>query len=457
MKIQYENVKLPECDCTNIPVQLTDETMKERLNKVLDRMNCENFDSLVIYADLEHGNNFEYLTGFLPRFEEALLILNTNGNHYMVLGNENLNKASKARIKATPIHCPYFSLPNQPMDVKKGIKDILSQCGFDKANKVGIVGWKNFTSNYEDNSQLFDVPYYIVDTIRDIFGYNIYNATRLFIGDNGARCTNNVNEIVHYEFGAALASDCILKAMNHLDVGVSEMELGDILNAYGQKNSVVTIAASGPRFIKANIYPTNNAVKLKDPISLSIGYKGGFSSRAGYAVHDSSELDESVQDYLDALVKPYFASVAVWLEKIHCGMPGGEVYDLVEATMPKAEYNWSLCPGHLTADEEWMSSNIYENSQELVQSGMLYQIDIIPSKAGYAGTSAESSVLLADETLRKQIEQEEPELWSRIQKRREYIIHELNIPLNDDVLPMCSTVAYLRPFLLNKDKAMKLQ
>ena len=105
---------------------------------------------------------------------------------------------------------------------------------------------------------------------------------------------------------------------------------------------------------------------------------------------------------------------------------------------------------------ELMSSNIYENSQELVQSGMLYQIDIIPSKASYAGTSAESSVLLADENLRKQIEQEEPELWSRIQKRREYIIHELNIPLNDDVLPMCSTVAYLRPFLLNKDKAMKL-
>lgn len=97
MEVKYENVKLPECDCTNVPVQLTDETMQERLNKVLDRMNRENFDSLVIYADLEHGNNFEYLTGFLPRFEEALLVLNSNGNHYMVLGNENLNKASKAR------------------------------------------------------------------------------------------------------------------------------------------------------------------------------------------------------------------------------------------------------------------------------------------------------------------------------------------------------------------------
>lgn len=94
---------------------------------------------------------------------------------------------------------------------------------------------ENFTSKYEDNAQLFDVPYYVVATIKELVGNNVYNATRLFIGENGARCTNNVNEIVHYEFGAALASDCILKAMNRLDVGVSEMELGDILNAYGQK------------------------------------------------------------------------------------------------------------------------------------------------------------------------------------------------------------------------------
>ena len=43
-----------------------------------------------------------------------------------------------------------------------------------------------------------------------------------------------------------------------------------------------------------------------------------------------------------------------------------------------------------------------------------------------------------------------------VQKGRKYIINELNISLNDDVLPMCSTVAYLRPFLLNKEKAMKL-
>ena len=83
----------------------------------------------------------------------------------MVLGNENLNKASKARIKNTPIHCPHFSLPNQPMDVKEGIKDILMRCEFKNGDKVGIVGWKNFTSILEDNKHTYDVPYYIVKNI----------------------------------------------------------------------------------------------------------------------------------------------------------------------------------------------------------------------------------------------------------------------------------------------------
>lgn len=34
--------------------------------------------------------------------------------------------------------------------------------------------------------------------------------------------------------------------------------------------------------------------------------------------------------------------------------------------------------------------------------------------------------------------------------------NELHIELNEDILPMCSTVAYLRPFLLNKEKAMQI-
>lgn len=457
-RIEYGYVKSPSPDCSQIPVMLTDETMEYRYRKVMKRMEEENFDVLAVYGDLEHGNNFEYLTGFLPRFEEALLIMHKDGSNYMIMGNENLNKVSSSRIKATPIHAPHFSLPNQPMDGGKDITAILSEAKIYQGMRIGIVGWKQFTSPVEDNRSLFDVPYYLIDAIKRLAGPDgcIENAASLFIGENGARRTNNVNELEHYEFGASLAGDCILAAMDQLDEGVKETELGDTLNALGQKNSVVTIAAAGKRFVKANLYPTENTVKAGDTISLTVGYKGGLSSRCGYAVKDSSQLPKPVRDYVDTVVSPYFHAYALWLEQIHCKMTGGELYNLIEEVMPKAEYHWSLCPGHLTADEEWLASPVYNGSQELLVSGMLFQIDMIPSVEGYGGTNAESTIALADESLQKQIQAQSPALWNRIAARRAYIQKELGIKLNPHVLPMTSTVAYLRPFLFEKEKAMKV-
>lgn len=457
--IVYKQVKKPALDCSNVPVLLSDETMQERYDKILSRMHAEKMDTLVVYADLEHGSNFEYLTGFLPRFEEALLVIHSDKRNFMIMGNENLNKVPSARLQAAALHAPYLSLPNQPMSGEKSFREILEEAQIREGSRIGIAGWKHFTSKQEDNTQFFDTPSFIVDTIKAIAGTGgkVWNAAHLFIGNKGARCINNVNEIEHYEYGAALASDSMLKAMEELDVGVSEMHLGSILNAQGQRNSVVTIAATGRRFVKANLYPTDNTVKPGDPISLTVAYKGGLSSRAGYAVSSPSQLPESVQDYIDVVVKPYYHAYVTWLEQVHCGMKGDELYQLIESVLPKDTYHWSLCPGHLAADEEWMSSPVYDGSEEVLESGMLFQIDIIPSMKGYAGTSAESTVLLADEDLQKQIQEKAPKMWQRIQNRKNYLEQELNIKLNPEILPMCSTVAYLRPLFLNKEMAMAVK
>lgn len=454
-RIIYKKVKPPLCDCTNKPVILSDETMQKRYDKVINKMKEENLDILVIYADLEHGNNFEYLTGFLPRFEEALLVIHQNQKNYILLGNENLNKAKHARIEAEAIHVPYFSLPNQPMDNIKSFYELIQAAGITSRKQVGVVGWKLFTSKFEINDCLFDVPSYIIEAIKKAAGKEfVLNKTKLMIGEKGVRCTNSPDEILHYEFGASLASDQMLRAMNFLDEGVSEMDLGEVLNAYGQRNSVVTIAATGDRFEKANIYPTDKKVKIQDKISLTVGYKGGLSSRAGYAVNDPNQLPDTIKDYIDVVVKPYYNAIVTWLENIHCGMCGSEMFSLIEKVLPRNTYHWQLCPGHLVADEEWMASPIYDGSIEILESGMLIQTDIIPSVNGYGGTSAESTIALADSNLRNRIKNEYPELWSRIEKRRDYLKNELHINLNDDVLPMCSTLAYLRPCLLDKERAM---
>ena len=95
--IKLKEVEAPKPEEGLIPVMLSDVTMQNRKARLLESMQKDGFDAVVVYADLEHGSNFEYLCGFLPRFEEALLILHANGKAFMVLGNENLNKAGKAK------------------------------------------------------------------------------------------------------------------------------------------------------------------------------------------------------------------------------------------------------------------------------------------------------------------------------------------------------------------------
>lgn len=453
--IKLKEVEAPTLEEGLIPVMLSDETMQNRKARLLEKMQRDGFDAVVVYADLEHGSNFEYLCGFLPRFEEALLVLHADGKAFMVLGNENLNKAEKARIEAVPIHMPHFSLPNQPMQTEKSVAQILASCELEKAEKIGLIGWKNFTSQVEDNHLLFDLPYFLVEALKTVCQKAQFtNAAYLLIGENGVRTTNNANEFAHYEYGAALAGNCILKTMDRLEVGKTEMEMAETLAADGQRHSVVTIMATGARFEKANLYPGNKQIQCGDKISITTGFKGGLQSRAGYAVECAEQLPEKEQEYLTAVAIPYFQAVKTWLETIKIGINGNDLYEAIETVLPKKAYGWTLNPGHLCADEEWMSSPIYPQSKEALQSGMLFQIDIIPSVNGYGGVSCESGILLADEELRKEIAREYPAVWERIVKRRAYMQEVLGIHIHEDVLPTSMATAYLRPYLLKKEMAL---
>ncbi len=455
MKYEYSDIILkdaeePAHDCTGVPVALTDETMLKRKEAVLSKMEKTGLDTLVIYADMEHGSNFEYLVGFLPRFEEALLILHSDGSACLVLGNENLNKASKSRIKADAVLSSYFSLPDQPMLSEEPFASVLSKAGI--KGRTGIAGWKNFTGRFENNRKMFDIPAYILDAVK-LYSDEVINACDIFIGSDGVRTVNNPNEIAHYEFAASLASDCMLDALNSLKPGISEMETADKLVRYGQRTSVVTIAAFGERFVKANMYPTDRKLKKTDSISLTVGYRGGLSSRAGIAVCCPEELPESCGDYFEKVCAPYYTALRAWLEQVHTGMTGGELYKCIDEVLPRSVYGWVLNPGHTTAEEEWMSSPVYEGSAEIMKSGSLFQTDIIPSIKGYPGVSAESTCLLADEELRNQIRKEYPDMYARMMNRRAYLINVLGIRLNDDILPMCSTLGYMRPLMLSRQAA----
>lgn len=440
------------------PVFLTEETMVERKQKVLQKMQEAAIDALIIYADKEHGSNFEYLTGFFPRFEEALLVFTAEGKVDYIMGNENLKMVGHARLAGTLHHCPLFSLPNQPMEAEEDLAKILKEIGIGANLRIGLVGWKMFTTKASDPRQMFDLPYFIMEAIKKAaFDSELINACHLLIGAGGARIQNNANEVAHYEYGANLAAQGMWAALNKIQSGVKEIELGAALNQEGQLNNVVTIAAAGQRFAYANFYPTQKAVQLGDPVSLTVSYKGGLSSRTGFAITASEELPQGQEDYLDKVIYPYFNAVTTWLETGKLGKTGGELYQQIETVYPKAEYGWHLNPGHLVADEEWVASPIYADSQEPLLSGMLLQIDLIPSVKGYQGTSTEECVLLADDALKTALADSYPELWARINERRRYIKEVLGIQIHEDILPMSNLVGYLPPFLLAVDQAVTWQ
>ncbi|NIY49352.1 M24 family metallopeptidase [Cedecea colo] len=450
-------VKSPEIYLNLPSVALSDQTLQERRSKILQRMVQQQLDTLIVYADKEHGGNFEYLTGFIPRFEEGLLVLHKSGEAVLVLGNENLKLARYSRLAAGVVHAPWFSLPNQPMDISSSLHEVLKKAGLKDQHRVGIVGWKLFTGAYDDNQRLFDIPAFIYQAIQAALPTDalLLNATAIFIGpQSGARTINNANEIAHYEYGANLASGAALTALNAIELGKTEKAIAALLAAEGQANNVVTIAATGERFEYANLYPSDKEIRLGDKFSLTVSYKGGLTSRAAYVVHNANELNPAVKDYLEVVAIPYFNAVVNWLEFIRVGVKGHEIYDLIEQVLPKAKYNWHLNPGHLVADEEWLCSPVYPASDIPLASGMLLQIDIIPSRKGYAGASIEDTIALADEPLRLELAAAYPELWQRIAARRAYIRDELHIHLHEDVLPLSNTVGYLRPYLLDKTTAL---
>lgn len=436
---------------------LSDETLHRRLAAIIQRMQEQKIAQLIIYADKEHGSNFEYLAGFIPRFEEALLVVNQQGALTYIMGNENLKLVPFARNPGRCLHAPLFSLPNQPMRGEQPLDQLLNEAGIVAGGRTGLVGWKLFTGR---QLGMCDLPQFVYAAAAQAAGSDalLVNATGLFISpDNGARCVNCADEVAFYEAGANLASTAMLAALDSVEPGNTEKALGAQLNAEGQPNTVVTIAATGDRFAHARLYPSDKQLVTGDKLSLTTGYKGGLTSRSAYVVSEASELQCNVSDWLTRLAIPYYHAVVSWLEHLHIGMTGGELYSLIESVLPKAEYGWHLNPGHLVADEEWLSSPAYPDSAVTLKSGMLLQIDIIPSVPGYGGCSIEDTVGLADAALRDELARAYPDVWQRMTQRKTYLAEVLRIRLPEEVMLLSNTVGYLRPFLLDKRRALVRQ
>ena len=219
--------------------------------------------------------------------------------------------------------------------------------------------------------------------------------------------------------------------------------------------TVTSICAAGERFTDAVVFPRNKEICLGDRFSVTLGLRGGLTSRAAYVAMNEGDLPENVRDYVERLAKPYYRTMVHWYEKVGIGVSAGELYEMAEKVLPRETYHWTLNPGHLTGAEEWTSSPVYPGSKIRLKSGMMLQVDIIPSLAGYGGANAEDGIALADEALRRELQRQYPRTWERMEDRRRYMKEELGIELKEEVLPLSDLCGYMRPYLLNREWAFK--
>ncbi len=448
-------VELPEFGMPDEMPQIPDAIYRDRLDRLQQRAGERGYDRLIVYGDREHSANLAYLTGFDPRFEEALLVIGGADEPAILVGNECVGMADAAPLSMRIELFQDLSLPSQPRDRSRSLAEILADEGVANGSRAGVIGWKDY-----GRPEMLDAPAFLVDELRAITGAAgaVENATGLLIdAADGLRVINEVEQLAAFEYAACQTSNGVRQLLFGLRPGMSEQEAVRLLEWNGMPLSCHLMLTSGERASLGLLSPGDRRIERGDRFTVAFGIWGALNCRAGFVVEDAEELPIDIRDYVDRLVGPYFAAVAEWYGALHVGQTGGVLQEIVDRRLGDPFFGIFLNPGHQISLDEWVNSPVAPGSTIELRSGMAFQVDIIPATGtDYFTTNIEDGVALADESLRDQFATRYPAAWGRIQARRRFMHEELGVALHEDVLPFSNIPAYLSPFLLSPDRVMTL-
>ncbi len=463
-KAVLKPIDLPDFGLPTVEPAIPAAVYRDRLVRLADRARDEGFDLLAVYADREHSANLAYLTGYDPRFEEALLLLDTGSGAQkpvLMVGNEGVGYTDISPIVDDLEIVLYqsFSLLGQDRSRSQPLADILRAAGVEPGARVGAAGWKHFSRREFDHPETrLETPAYLVDTLRALAGDagSVRNANALFMDSPiGLRAINEVEQLARFEFAACYTSQAVRNVIFGLEPGLTEFEAVGLMQINGLPLSCHLMLSAGPRAFMGLPSPSLRRIERGDPFTTAYGVWGALNCRAGFVVEEAAELPAAIADYVDRLVAPYFEAIAAWYELAGIGVTGGELYRAIHDRLGDPFFGVGLNPGHLIHLDEWVNSPIYEGSTETLQSGMALQVDVIPAThSPYFTTNIEDGIALADAALRADFAVRFPEAWGRIQARRAFMEDALGIRLKPEVLPFSNIPAYLPPYLLSPQRAM---
>ncbi len=446
------------------PPPVTLAELEGRLAALRSVMGRRGLGHVVVYGDREHFANLAYLTNLDPRFEEAVLVVAASGDPLLLVGNE-----CEGYLPVSPLFVAGrlraerfqpFSLLSQPRDGSRLIRDIFAGEGIGRGGRVGCVGWKYFgESEVPDSEHAIELPAYLVDALRDLAGRDgVVNTTDLLMHPgHGLRSACSPAEIAAFEYTNVLASEGMRRLLFGVRDGMLDTDLGRLAGFNGEPLGCHMTLACGSNPYGGLSGPAGARVRRGETLSTNICYWGSNICRAGWVAESAEDLPPAARDYVADFAGVYFEALAGWYGLLRVGTPGGELERLIAERLPFERFGIFLNPGHLIHLDEWVSSPIYRGSEVPLRSGMVLQVDVIPSSRVYGSTRMEDGVVLADAGLRRRLEAEYPGCYRRCLKRREFMADVLGIDLPEEVLPLSNIPAIVPPFFLWPNAVLALR
>jgi Xaa-Pro aminopeptidase len=406
-------------------------------------------DVLVVYGDREHAANLHWLTGFDPRFEEAVLVV-TPGDALLLAGNECLDYTRVSPLVAagqvrTGL-CSSLSLPSQPRGGRRLADWLAEMLGPD--DRVGAIGWKWFgAGEVDDPPTALDIPAFLADPLRRLAA-RVENATPLMMHPaHGLRTRVDAAEIARLEFANHMAAAALRRMVFAFREGVTDFQAVEAARIGGLPLGCHATFAVGDALGLCG--PSGQHLVLGTPVAFNICHWGANICRAGWLARSAADLPTAARDYVEAFVHPYVTAMSDWCAMMRPGVAGGYVWSRMMAALPADRFGVTLNPGHLIGLDEWISSPIREGSADPLASGMALQMDVIPAHATYGSTRMEDGYVIADAALRAALERDFPNVARRCAARARFLREVIGMDLPDTLLPLADTCGIVAPYLLD--------
>lgn len=428
------------------------EEYLHRIERFRGRLEEQELDFGVIYADREHSGNLNYFAGIFSPFEETILVIPRDEDEIFLLsGNEIVDgmiHISPVLDKIHPIRIQSFSLQgffrDQAYQNKQLLSDSFQRIGITDSTRVGLIGWKYLEEDEIDHPQdKHFVPSWIVDCLRDISSRrNVINASDIMFNPvDGLRIIHDAHQLAVIERNSTLLTNIIYEVFAQLETGMSEIDVARCIKFSGEHYLYYPIVCIGSERIRLAYALPSSQYKLSEgeQMLISLGFGGAAHAREGrFLSYDKTFLDTSVYNiYLQ-----FFKLKHLWLTNVGVGSTGDEIFQIVAQAYDR---EFLINPGHnIDEYQEWTNSFFRRGDSNVVKSGMVFHIDVITQ------TFNNDTIATASEDLRNQLEREFPETYSRIQYRRAYLNQVIGVDIDESVLPFSDNLL-IQPFLQSLD------